>query len=405
MSYDFKLTELSFTNFLKFIFFLTFIDFILFSTHRILISFNVIDSYVYNPAVSNFTWANYVFLFCVFLFVFFYTFLISIFVPKKTFKINLKKKTFFLLIFFLFISSLFLFFEQQNYKIRYTPGSITTFAGILAVINGTLLLCSFIIYQINRKELNLNIFFLIIISSILSLDGLAKGLTIFSMIFIEFYRLSNKKKIYFIILSTILLPIVLYMSFFYKYAYSTDNFVLLEKFSGSLEYIYEFGIPRASVHGEQLYSYVSGDLSISNYNYLFNVINETFFNRFKVIFNDGNNLFYPKTVGQSISFDMFGSNAKGGSSPGYVLSAISFFPFTLPLIFLLVSIFKEISLKFNERVNLIQVACFCYIFKGISANLLDMLGFIDIGLFMLCLVYISCHVKLKNFKKKDYLNI
>ncbi len=159
MSYDFKLTELSFTNFLKFIFFLTFIDFILFSTHRILISFNVIESYVYNPAVSNFTWANYVFLFCVFLFVFFYTFLISIFVPKKTFKINLKKKTFFLLIFFLFISSLFLFFEQQNYKIRYTPGSITTFAGILAVINGTLLLCSFIIYQINRKELNLNIFF------------------------------------------------------------------------------------------------------------------------------------------------------------------------------------------------------------------------------------------------------
>lgn len=404
MSYYFKINKLSYTNFLKFILFLTFIDFILFSIHRILITFNVIDPYISNIVVSNFTWSNYMILFSVCLFTLFYTLLIFIFTPMELFKININKKTFFILLFFLFISSVYIFFVQQNYKIRYTSGSITTFDGLLRIINTTIIICTFIVYQLHRKKINILFFYFIIVSSLLTIDGFSRGMTTLSMIVFEFYRLNDKKnfflKLLFIIFGIIFGFSILYYSFYFKYSYVTGNFVLLEKFSNTLDYINNFIFPRISVHSEQLYSFISGDLAISNYDFLFKVVTETFNNRLKVIFNNANDLFYPKTVGQSISFSMFGPNEPGGSSPGYVLSAISFFPFTLPLIFLLVSIFKEISFKLNERVNLIQVACLCFILKGISANLLDMLGIIDTDLFLLFLVYLSCHINFKDLNKK-----
>ena len=82
--------------------------------------------------------------------------------------------------------------------------------------------------------------------------------------------------------------------------------------------MYNFTIPRFSVHAEQLYSYISQDLDISNYSYLSKVIIESFKNRINVIFNDGYNIFYPKTVGQSILWNMQYLYAPGGSSPGYL---------------------------------------------------------------------------------------
>ena len=62
----------------------------------------------------------------------------------------------------------------------------------------------------------------------------------------------------------------------------------------------------------------------------------------KVIFDDGYGIFYPKSVGQSILHNMVGVDVRGGSSPGDVLSVISFLPFTLPLIILLAFILQLI---------------------------------------------------------------
>ena len=266
------------------------------------------------------------------------------------------------------------------------------------VINTILLICLFIIYQVNRKQSDYKTFIIILISSILTVDGLAGVAFFLSMALFEFYRLNFKKKISSSIFIIILTVIVLDTAFNFKYGSENSNYILLTGYS---DYLYSYIIPRFSVHAEQLYSYISQDLDISNYSYLSTVIMESFNNRLKVIFNDGYDLFYPKTVGQSIAYSMQGLNARGGSSPGYVLSVISFLPFTIPLIIILAFIFKQVSFRLNERVNFIQAACFCFIIKAISANLLDMLPIISPALLTLILVYLSSHVFLKYKEIKE----
>ena len=195
-----------------------------------------------------------------------------------------------------------------------------------------------------------------------------------------------------------IIAIVLDTAFNFKYG-SQNSF--LDGLDGYSDYLYSYIVPRFSVHAEQLYSFISQDLDISNYSYLSTVITESFNNRLKVIFDDGYGIFYPKSVGQSITYNMVGVYARGGSSPGYVLSVIRFLPFTLPLIIILAFIFKQVSFRLNERVNFIQVACLCYIFKPISANLLDMLPIISPDLVTLVLVFLSSHVFLKYKEIKE----
>ena len=98
---------------------------------------------------------------------------------------------------------------------------------------------------------------------------------------------------------------------------------------------------------------------------------------------------------------MVGVDARGGSSPGYVLSVISFLPFTLPLILLLAFIFKQFFFRLNEKVNFIQIACLCYIFKDFSSNLLDMLPIISPALMTLVLAFLSSHVFLRYKEIKE----
>ena len=140
-------------------------------------------------------------------------------------------------------------------------------------------------------SIKLIFFYLIIISSLITIDGFARGMTTLSMMFFEFYRLTNKKNFSFKIFFTITCFSILYYSFYFKYSYVLGNFVLLEKWINLQDYIYNFIIPRISIHSEQLYSYISGDLAISNYDFLFKVVAETFNNRLKVIFNNSNDLF------------------------------------------------------------------------------------------------------------------
>tara|TARA_B110000238_G_C16106639_1_gene430729 strand:+ start:730 stop:1917 length:1188 start_codon:yes stop_codon:yes gene_type:complete len=390
--------EFTLKNIFKFIFFLSFIDLLLFSIHRLLIKFQLTDVSANPFANSDFLLVNYfILIFCSFG-VFLLTVIITIKVPNNKFKIYISRNTFFWLLAILLTSSIYIFFLQQTFRPRYTSGSITTLDGLTRVINTILLVCLFIIYQLNRKQSDYKTFIIILISSILTVDGLAGVAFFLSMALFEFYRLNFKKKISSSIFIIILTVIVLDTAFNFKYGSENSNYILLTGYS---DYLYSYIIPRFSVHAEQLYSYISQDLDISNYSYLSTVIMESFNNRLKVIFNDGYDLFYPKTVGQSIAYSMQGLNARGGSSPGYVLSVISFLPFTIPLIIILAFIFKQVSFRLNERVNFIQAACFCFIIKAISANLLDMLPIISPALLTLILVYLSSHVFLKYKEIKE----
>lgn len=387
-------------NIFKFIFFLTFIDLLLLSIHRLSIKFQLTDESIYPFYNSVFSFPNYfIFILCS-IGVFFLTFVLTTKIPNNKFKIYISKNTFFLLLLILLISSIYLFFEKQDFT-RYTSGSITTLAGLVKILVNSLLISLFIIYQLNRNQSDYKILIIILISCILTIDGLTVAVQFLSFILFEFYRLNLKKKIFSSILIIISLIIVLDISFKLKYGSIYSDYGLLSIYEEYSTYLYSYIIPRFSVHAEQLYSYISQDLDISNYSYLSTVIVESFNNRIKVIFDDGYGIFYPKTVGQSLVFNMVGENVRGGSSPGYLLSVVSFLPFTLPLIIMLAFIFKQVSFRLNERVNFIQVACLCYIFKPISANLLDMLPIISPNLFILVLAFLSSHVFLKHKEIKE----
>lgn len=399
-----KYNRKTFFNFFKLALFISFIDIVLFSLHRILVKYNFTNPDTYDYIISDFTWINYIIFFFLSFIVFLITFLFLIIVPKNIFQINIKKKTFVILLFFLLISSFYVCFILQDFRPRYTKDSITSFEGIIFMLNNILLLCLYTIYILNREKDNSIYFVILLVCSILTIDGLAKGLFTLAILIFEFYRLSHKKKKYFFLIFILAIPIIIYVSFNFKYSYRSDDYYIFnDNFESILIYIYDFIIPRISVHGEHLNAFIFNKLDISNYSFLANIISESFNNRLKILFNDGHDLFYPKTVGQSITFNVRGAYDRGGSSPGYVLSVISFLPFTLPLIILITSIFKNFFLRLNEKLTFIEIACLCYIFKAITVNLLDMLGLISPNLLLLFLIYLSCNIYLKDSNKKKFI--
>jgi hypothetical protein len=246
--------------------------------------------------------------------------------------------------------------------------------------------------------MNYKAFIIILASAVLMADNLGGAAVFFGLLAFEFFRYNFKKKLFLIIFYGILSIFVLDFTFGYTYLYTTDstdiNFFTFEYLKYKEQFINNF-IPRTATHAEQLYSYVGGYLDISNYFYLFNIIIESFNNRLKLIFDYGE-IFYPKTVGQSIIFNIQGVDFPGGSSPGYVLSVISFLPFTIPFVVIIAFLFKQVSSRMNEKVNFIQVAGFCWILKDVSANFLDMLAIIEPSLIGLLLVYLSSNVYLKH---------
>ena len=385
-------------NIFKFSFFIAFIDLLLFSINRLLRYNNVIDTSFDNYLITDFSFANYTLLILCCFVVFLLTLIFSIKAPKNIFKINISINTFNLLLIILIIISIFVFSVQQTYRPRYEPGSILTLAGLFNIFGRILTICLFIIYQLNRANMNYKAFIIILASAVLMADNLGGAAVFFGLLAFEFFRYNFKKKLFLIIFYGILSIFVLDFLFGYTYLYTTDstdiNFFTFEYLKNKDEFINNF-IPRAATHAEQLYSYVSGYLDISNYFYLFNIIIESFNNRLKLIFDYGE-IFYPKTVGQSIIFNIQGVDFPGGSSPGYVLSVISFLPFTIPFVVIIAFLFKQVSSRMNEKVNFIQVAGFCWILKDVSANFLDMLAIIEPSLIGLLLVYLSSNVYLKH---------
>jgi len=385
-------------NIFKFSFFIAFIDLVLFSINRLLRYNNVIDTSFDNYFIIDFSFANYILLILCCFVVFLLTLFFSIKAPKDYFKINISKNTFYLLLIILFIISIYVFSVQLTIKVRYESGSIKTLAGLLNIFGRILAVCLFIIYQLNRTHLNYKVFVIILFSTVLMSDNLAGSAHFASYVLFEFFRYNFKKKLFLIIFYGILSIFVLDFTLGYTYTFNTEstdiNFFTFEYLKYKEQFINNF-IPRTATHAEQLYSYVGGYLDISNYFYLFNIIIESFNNRLKIMFDYGE-IFYPKTVGQSIVYNIQGLDFPGGSSPGYVLSVISFLPFTIPFVVIIAFLFKQVSFRMNEQLNFIQIASFCWLIKMVSSNFLDMLAILEPALIGLLLVYLSSNVYLKH---------
>jgi hypothetical protein len=372
-------------NIFKIIFFISFIDFFLLTIHRTLIYFQIIDT-SFNPFfLSEFNYFVYFFYILICFAVFFCTMGLSILAPNKFLKINISKKTFQILLIILFCLSIFVYLELNEVNLRYFSGSIKTISGFTLIANKIFLLCLYFIYQLNYKEIKFQFFTAILFSSILMIDSFSSSIFSLSILIFEFFKLNTKKRIialfpFFLIIVILILVVSIRTNGDYKV---------------NLEFLYNNAIPRISVHAEQLFSYLSEDLKLSDYSYTYTIISESFNNRLKFILNSSEPLFYPKTIGQAMVFDLIGPDAHGGSSPGYLLSAISFFPFTLPLIFILATFIKQFSSRIGYNINFIQIACFCFLIKTITSDLLDMLSIISINLTALVLISLSSYINIK----------
>jgi hypothetical protein len=378
-------------------FYLSFIDFFLFTILRTFIEFNFTDPNVYKILRSDFNWFQYSIYFLLSLTVFLFMRMLVLVCHKDIFRIYISRKTVVMLALLLLTCSIFIFFEQKIYKIRYSSGSITSLAGMINVLFRFLIFSLFFIYQLNRDKINFKIYILILVSSILVIDGLGGFYTFFSLLLFEYYRFNFKGKfLYFIVL---LVPVILVLEFSFQMVFNYgsvgDNFLFSESFDIKY-YAIDLVLPRISIQGEQTFSYISQDLDISSYTYLLKIIPELFKNILKVIFYNGENLYYPKSVAQSIAFDIRGIDSRGGSSPGFVLSSVSLFPFTLPLLILISYLIKQFCYRINIKINIIQIVCLGWILKGVSANLLDMLLVITPSFFLLIIIIISCNVYLKD---------
>ena len=267
-------------------------------------------------------------------------------------------------------------------------------SGIALELSSYLSLIIFLIYQLNRNEINFKFFLFFLFCFLLKIDGLGDSLLLISMVAFEYFRFNFKKKLYLFFFILIFVIAIFWLGISQKYAH-LDDFYIIEKYGMYFNFFFNSVLPRVAIHSEQLFAYIANDLDISNYQYLLNVIVESYNNRIKIITEGYENLYYPKTVAQSIVYSMQGWGASGGSSPGYVLSVISFLPFNLPLVIILALIFKQFAFRLNKNITLIQVACLCYIFKGISADLLEMMSIISPSLIKLVLVFLTVNIYLE----------
>ena len=210
-------------NIFKFSFFIAFIDLLLFSINRLLRYNNVIDISFDNYLITDFSFANYALLILCCFVVFLLTLIFSIKAPTSIFKINISINTFNLLLIILIIISIYVFSVQQTYRPRYESGSILTLAGLLNIFGRILTICLFIIYQLNRANMNYKAFIIILVSAVLMADNLGGAAVFFGLTVFEFFRYNFKKKLFLIIIYGILSIFVLDFTFGYTYLYTTDS--------------------------------------------------------------------------------------------------------------------------------------------------------------------------------------
>ena len=226
--------QLTSKNIFKFVFFLTFIDLLLFSIVRLQLKLGLSDVNYHPYFISDFSLTNYFVLILYCFGAFILTISLTSIAPKDIFKIHISRSTFFLLLMILLISSIYIFFVQQTFRPRYESGSIMTLAGIARVFNSALLLCLFIIYQLNRKQIDYKNYIIILASSILVIDGVGGGALFLSLILFEFFRTDFKKKIFsfiFIVLITLFVLteksgedtlLITIDAYFYTYTYASS---------------------------------------------------------------------------------------------------------------------------------------------------------------------------------------
>lgn len=196
-----------------------------------------------------------------------------------------------------------------------------------------------------------------IISYALTIDGLARALTLALFMFIYWkIRLTRPKHL--ILIATIagILGVVGFAEKFSQLpGYFTPGFFV------------NWVVGRFSIQAEQLFRYLSGESVLNSTVGYWELIGRSIENRAEVVLSGITAFEYPRNIAEALYYDMFG-NYGSGSSPGLLLGSVLLGPMAIIMPALYAFIFIQFFYEYHEKISLVQACAYSFLFKGIHAN-------------------------------------
>lgn len=266
--------------------------------------------------------------------------------------------------------AIFVFLDEKS---RYTSGALTGISGVVYFLGRAINLAAMLlmIKSLNVSGLAVSrvMFILFLTSFALTIDGLAsalllvaflvlmmKGFGIYEVVLMFFSPRSGLPKVFFV---SAIGALVFYVGFSAKFSQVPDYL--------SVEFLVRWAVSRFSIQAEQAYSYLSGFSSIgSEYGYL-ELIGRAISDRADVILGINPDVQYPRNISEAIHYDMKGLYGSG-SSPGLLMNtAMQKVFFFLPILFYSF-IFLQFFYNFTEKVTLLHLFSYAFLFKALHTN-------------------------------------
>jgi hypothetical protein len=334
---------------------------------------------------SDFVWQNFLkYSLLILFFSFTFALLVIISRPSKRLSVSIKLVKFFV---FLTASILVLKAGVVHGDARYTSGGLTGFAGIVYFASNALFLMSVIIlFKARLNEVySLNAYsFILLFSYSITIDGLAPALTLLCSTVILF-NLFHKNLLGLIFLLSLMIAL-LYLGVQAKWTEAPDYL--------TPHYFVSWVLSRFSIQSEQFYYYISGDSYISSFGDYVDLLVRAFNLRLDVIFQGAYTPIYPRSVSESIYYDMKGEYFSG-SSPGIALGTahlmLGFFVFQ----YFVVLIVKNIFMGNRLSVRLWMMVPVAFLLKPIYTDSSEFFALISPILVYALSIYFASIVRVK----------
>lgn len=267
---------------------------------------------------------------------------------------------------------------------RYT-GGLTGALGVLYGFGRGLTLCSMILFVRHKFASNpirsKPLLFGLVISFLITVDGLSNVLTLMTFIILMMPALSMRNVRYLIVAAVaagILLAIGLKAKFALMPDYVTPDFLV------------RWAIARFAIQAEHMYTFIAGQSIIGEVASYLDLIVRAVDDRFKIVLGKFLQLTYPRSVAEALYYDARGFFG-AGSSPGILLGTAlqgPFFFIIVPAVYAF--LFLQVFYGINQKVTFIQLCAFSYLLKGIHANFSEFLTIISPTLLTLAFYLVAC---------------
>ncbi len=206
----------------------------------------------------------------------------------------------------------------------------------------------------------------------LTVDGLAKVLTLASFLYLYWYKKGVKAR-YFLFFPFLFMGLMWY-GIHEKFSEIPDYF------SGN--FFSSWVIARFSIPAEQAYTYLSGHSIVGEFVSYWDLISRAMFDRFSLLTGDYRETLFPRTISEAFYYDVHHVYG-GGSSPGLFLGTLVqggwlFWIVPLLISFLMIQYFY----KYKYRISFFQICAYSFLLKPVYSNVAEYFVVISFVLFI-----------------------